>query len=127
MTSYTAHCVYGYYGKDVRVTVDRWLENMPYAQAGIRDYMFDDGPYSVLVSYETDAAWIDGEGRLTVTGLYSMSTRKHIMAFVRQICRERGYAYIPSFNDIRRIAGQDRVIYLKSGFIYDKYNGFVQD
>lgn len=57
------------------------LSAMPYAQATVRK--FDNGGIA-LVSYATTVAWIDNEGWLSVHGLYSMTTRKHIGAFVKE-------------------------------------------
>lgn len=107
------------------VTVDRRLEEMPYAQAGIRDLRFEDGPYSVLFSYDVGAAWIDGNDALTVTQYYSMASivRRHVIAFIHQICAERCLD-VPSLKDIGKIAGRDKVIFLRSGLICDRYNGF---
>lgn len=57
------------------------LRAMPYAQAHIEFY-----PNCItLVSYTTPVAAIIG-GVLVVRGLYSMTTRKHIGAFVREYC-----------------------------------------
>lgn len=57
------------------------LRAMPYAQAHIE---FDPNRIT-LVSYTTPVAAIIG-GVLIVRGLYSMTTRKHISAFVREYC-----------------------------------------
>ena len=57
------------------------LSAMPYAQATVTH--FDDGAVT-LVSYVTPVAHIDAQGWLTVYGLYSMTTRKHIGAFVKE-------------------------------------------
>lgn len=59
----------------------RKLSAMPYAQAHIE--ISDEGVIS-LFSYVTRVAEIDADGFLTVFGLYSMTTRKHIGAFVRE-------------------------------------------
>lgn len=56
------------------------LQKMPYAQACVRDY--GDG-HIVLQSYATDVIIIK-DGVMHVTGLYSMTTRKHIGAFMRE-------------------------------------------
>jgi hypothetical protein len=57
------------------------LKAMPYAQAKVKRYP----NHIVLVSYATEVAEIVG-GVLIVHGLYSMTTRKHISAFVREYC-----------------------------------------
>lgn len=41
---------------------------------------------SVLVSYDTVVARLDNEGWLTVSGLYSMTTRRHIRWFLAEYC-----------------------------------------
>lgn len=56
------------------------LSAMPYAQAHVSRR-----PESIgLVSYTTCVATIDASGWLEVYGLYSMTTRRHIGAFVRE-------------------------------------------
>lgn len=57
------------------------LSAMPYAQARVAH--FDDGAVT-LISYATAVAHIDADGWLSVNGLYSMTTRKHIGAFVKE-------------------------------------------
>lgn len=57
------------------------LSTMPYAQAHVE--ILDDGSIH-LFSYVTRVASIDKDGWLSVYGLYSMTTRKHIGAFVRE-------------------------------------------
>ena len=41
---------------------------------------------SALVSYNTVVARLDNEGWLTVNGLYSMTTRRHIRWFLAEYC-----------------------------------------
>ena len=55
----------------------------PYAAARIARH--DDGTIS-LISYTTTVIEISPEGWLTVNGLYSMTTIKHIGWFMREIC-----------------------------------------
>ena len=55
------------------------LKSMPYAQAKIRR----DNNRVALISYTTTVCEIVG-GVLIVNGLYSMTTRKHISAFMRE-------------------------------------------
>lgn len=57
------------------------LAKMPYAQA--RVIITDDGTV-LLKSYETVVAAITPERWLTIYGLYSMTTRKHISAFLTE-------------------------------------------
>lgn len=71
------------------------LKFMPYAQAEVQIF-----PCGVnLKSYETIVAHIDGEW-LTINGLYSMTTRKHIKAF----CKE--FAGFDQFATIKVLATQ---------------------
>lgn len=61
----------------------RKLTNMPYAQAQV----ITDEQGTRLVSYTTTVVTIDDEGWLTVYGLYSATTRKHISAFMVEYTR----------------------------------------
>ena len=58
------------------------LKSMPYAQAKV---YVDDKGNARLVSYVTTVAEIK-EGWLSVYGLYSMTTRKHLGAFAKEYC-----------------------------------------
>ena len=53
---------------------------MPYANAKV--VICENG--TTLISYTTPVATIDNQGWLTINGLYSMTTRKHISAFMRE-------------------------------------------
>ena len=73
------------------------LKSMPYAQAKVRR----DTNRVALISYTTTVCEIVG-GVLVVHGLYSMTTRKHISAFMREFgldyyiaksCFERGLGF----------------------------------
>ena len=55
------------------------LKDMPYAQAHVE--ITDNGV--CLFSYVTLVATLE-DGWLTITGLYSRTTRKHIAAFMRE-------------------------------------------
>lgn len=57
------------------------LTAMPYAQAHIE---IDDENNIYLFSYITCVAHIDRDGWLTINGLYSMTTRRHIGAFCKE-------------------------------------------
>ena len=70
------------------------LRFMPYAQAVVKDYGDIDEDLIVLQSYETDVIIIR-DGWMHCTGLYSMTTRKHISAFMR----EYGNGY--TFRDVK--------------------------
>ena len=59
------------------------LAKMPYAQAHVN--RFDNGEIT-LVSYTTTVAAIDHDGWLTVYGLYSNTTRRHLSAFAAECC-----------------------------------------
>lgn len=59
------------------------LSAMPYAQAHIE---IDEDHNKTLFSYVTRVAELTNDGWLTVYGLYSMTTRKHIGAFCREYC-----------------------------------------
>jgi hypothetical protein len=63
------------------------LAKMPYAQAHINRY--DSGEIE-LVSYATTVAAIDRYGWVTVYGLYSATTRRHLSAFAAECC-DTGY------------------------------------
>lgn len=64
------------------------LSAMPYAQAHIE--IHEDGSIS-LFSYVTLVAHITADGWLTVYGLYSATTRKHISAFMREYAKPCNY------------------------------------
>lgn len=57
------------------------LSAMPYAQAAVIHH--PNGSIT-LRSYLTDVAHITADGWLSIHGLYSMTTRKHIGAFVKE-------------------------------------------
>lgn len=93
MKSYTAHCQYGYFGKEVNVMVDGRLDRMPYAQAG---YVID-GDIVWLVSYESYIFGYNtrtGDVTFTVSDAapdYSRTTAKHVGAFCHQFCPQYSY------------------------------------
>lgn len=60
------------------------LKFMPYAQAQV--IISDEGDTIQLKSYETIVATISLGSWLTINGLYSMTTRKHIKAFCKEYC-----------------------------------------
>lgn len=99
MTTYKARCINGYYESIRTVTVDRRLATMPSAQAGIIDHVdIYDGkrfichvPGHTLISYDTIAATLTASGTLTISCLCSVSTRKHVSAFLREYCPEISY------------------------------------
>ncbi len=86
------------------------LRKMPYAQAKVRDYADVGSDLRILQSYKTDVIIVD-KGIMECTGLYSMTTRKHISAFL--------WEYYPSisFNMVKAIAGTKKRIDLLTGEI----------
>lgn len=85
------------------------LKTMPYAQATV--ILTDEGAKS-LVSYETEVATIDAAGWLHINGLYSMTTRKHIKAFVKE--------YVPfemQFSTIKMLANDGIKMNIHTGEI----------
>lgn len=78
--------------------MERSLRKMPYAQAKIRDYADIGKDMRVLQSYYTDVIIVE-DGWMECTGLYSMTTRKHISAFLLE--------YYPNitFQMVKAIAG----------------------
>lgn len=108
MKKYVAHEQIGYFCKDVEVLVDKRLDFMPYAQAGIRHSLHG----TTLISYSTEVVTIDNMGWMTCTGTYSATTRKHIGAFLKECgkganyynakyCYEHGVAYNIYTGEIR--------------------------
>lgn len=69
------------------------LTKMPYANAHIE---IDENGNVYLYSYVTLVAKLTAEGWLTVFGLYSMTTRKHISAFCSEYCGVVDYYYAKS-------------------------------
>lgn len=60
------------------------LKFMPYAQAQVRVY--DDKYCIELISYKTVVARLYCGSWLTINGLYSMTTRRHLKAFCKEYC-----------------------------------------
>lgn len=83
------------------------LTKMPYAQA----HVIIEDPYNVsLISYTTEVATIK-DGVLTIHGLYSMTTRRHLSAF----CAE--YANIHEFKTIKTLCEKGLSLDLATGEI----------
>lgn len=57
------------------------LKYMPYAQAHVE---IDDNGNKFLVSYVTTVLCLTADGWLSVNGLYSATTRRHIGAFMKE-------------------------------------------
>lgn len=100
-TTYKARCIYGgMFERIIPVTVDRRLQTMPAAQAGIIDgiIMYDQithrahkAPGVTLMSYATPAATLTAGGILTIDCLCSASTRRHVSAFLREFAPAISY------------------------------------
>ena len=86
MTTYKANCSEGYYEYTRFVTVDKKLDRMPYAQAGI----LKRGDAVQLVSYETIVCEVVN-GWLHCYGTFSASTRRHIGAFLKEVAPRLSY------------------------------------
>lgn len=82
------------------------LATMPYAQATVCE---ENGAY-ILISYTTPVAYITNTRWLVVNGLYSMTTRRHIRAFLKEHCD----AYI-SFDSIRQMIADHYAMNLDTG------------
>ena len=90
--------------------MERSLRKMPYAQAKVRDYADIGKDMRVLQSYATDVI-IVRDGWMECTGLYSMTTRKHISAFLWEY-----YPHI-SFNMVKAIAGTGDTLDVWTGVV----------
>lgn len=77
------------------------LKNHPYAQCAVRVLL--DGSI-VFTSYKTDVIYIDKDGWLYVSGLYSATTRKQIGYFLKE--------YVPFLNyyDIKSLYYNKRLL-----------------
>ena len=87
------------------------LKNHPYAQCSVRVY--DDGSI-IFTSYNTDVIYIDEDGWLYVTGLYSATTRKQIGYFLKE--------YLPAFSyqDIKDLYFNDWLLNIYTGEIKEE-------
>ena len=74
------------YGKEVYVT--QRLKYCPSGQCGMLRQA--DGTIN-LISYSTVVCSIDKNGWLSCTGVYSVTTRKHIAAFLREFAPQLNY------------------------------------
>ena len=61
--------------------MEKKLSAMPHAQAKV--VIMPNG-LTILRSYETNVAYLRPDGWLSINGLYSATTRKHIGAFVKE-------------------------------------------
>ena len=90
--------------------MERTLRKMPYAQAKVRDYADIGRDLRVLQSYATDVIIVKN-GLMECTGLYSMTTRKHISAFLWEY-----YPHI-TFQMVKTIANSDKKLDVLTGEI----------
>ena len=86
------------------------LSAMPYAQAHVE--ITPDGEIN-LFSYETLVVSIDHDGWVQVSGLYSMTTRKHISAFAKEYCQSL------DFHTLKKVYNDDMVINMHTGEVID--------
>lgn len=85
-----------------------------YAQCHMRHY--DDGT-TALISYNTCAAELDAEGWLRVNGLYSMTTRKHLSWFAKELSRVFGINL--TYGDMRDLYTSGDMLNLHTGEVRD--------
>lgn len=86
------------------------LSAMPYAQAHIE--ITPNGEIN-LFSYETLVVSIDSDGWVYCSGLYSMTTRKHISAFAKEYCKPL------DFHTIKKVYNDNMVINMHTGEVID--------
>lgn len=80
------------------MTSIRKLKDHPYAQCCV----IDDGRQIILCSYNTDVIIFNSfTGVLICTGLYSMTTRRHISNFLKE------YLPVVSYQTVKKIAGNN--------------------
>ena len=91
------------------VTIKK-LSAMPYAQAHVE--ITADGEIN-LFSYETLVVSVDRDGWVYCSGLYSMTTRKHISAFAKEYCQPL------DFHTIKKVYNDDMVINMHTGEVID--------
>lgn len=90
------------------------LKFMPYAQAQV--YISEDECCIELKSYETIVARLYCGSWLTIHGLYSMTTRKHIKAFCKEYCD------FDDFSLIKKLATQNIEYNIHTGEILETPN-----
>lgn len=87
------------------------LTGHPKAQAHVE---ITDKNHKTLVSYKTAVATISPDGWLTINGLYSMTTRKHIMAFLNE------YAFgLVDFPTVKKMVGDRFRLNIETGEVQD--------
>ena len=90
------------------------LKEMPYAQAVV--IISEDKCCIELQSYKTIVARLYCGSWLTIHGLYSMTTRKHIKAFCKEYC---GFS---DFSLIKTLATQNIEYNIRTGEILETPN-----
>ena len=87
------------------------LKNHPYAQCSVRELI--DGSV-VFTSYNTDVIYIDKDGWLYVSGLYSATTKKQIGYFLNE--------YVPAltYQDIKSLYYNKRLLNIYTGEIKEE-------
>lgn len=88
------------------MTTTSKLARMPYAQAYIT--RTNDG--IILTSYKTNVASLTKDGWLTISGLYSTTTRKHLMAFVKEFCPT-----VADFATVKYLATHNEALNINTG------------
>lgn len=94
--------------------MEKKLRDMPYAQAKV--IISEDECCIELQSYKTIVARLYCGSWLTIHGLYSMTTRKHIKAFCREYC---GFS---DFSLIKKLATQNIEYNIHTGEILETPN-----
>ena len=92
---------------------------MPYANARVE---ISKKGLIELISYTTTVATIDPFGFLTIYGLYSMTTRKHISAFVKEYANT-------SYQTARQIYEDNLVYNIHTGEVIpiEKYEKIINE
>lgn len=127
---YKAKCVYGCFVKEVMVNVDHKLQDMPYAQAGIRDYHDTYHYRYTLVSYETEVAYIE-DNQFVCTCIWGHTTAKHISAFLHQYApwltyldAKKSCAYNCAIN---LVSAKGTIMSLETGEVFDSWKEAEED
>lgn len=94
----------------MKTTTIKKLSAMPYAQAHIE---IDGDGNICLFSYVTLVAKINADGWLSVYGLYSQTTRRHISAFVRE------YASPLTYQDAKSCYENNKTVNYLTGEVED--------
>ena len=87
------------------------LKNQPYAQCSVRVLL--DGSV-VFTSYNTDVIYIDKDGWLYVSGLYSATTRKQIGYFLKE------YVSFLNYYDIKALYYNKNILNIYTGEIKEE-------